>query len=99
MPGIKRKKFFRNKRYNMDEDVCQYYRRYKGKLNNYVEGTSMNYSDLLNDLKMLIDSLNNTVNFIKTYPPKEDVETCLHCDGDMLNHIRVCLHNGGYDND
>ena len=83
----------------MDEDVCQYYRRYKVKRNIYVEGPSMNYSDLLNDLKMLIDSLNNTVNFIKTYPPKEDVETCLHCDGYQLNHIRECLHNGGYDND
>ena len=60
---------------------------------------TMNYSGLLNDLKMLIDSLNNTINFIKTGPSKEDVETCLHCDGDMLNHIRVCLHNGGYSND
>ena len=99
MPGIKRKIFFRNKRLHMDEDVCQYYTRYKGKRCIYVEGTSMNYSDLLNDLQMLIDSLNDTVNFIKTCPPKEDVETCLHCDGNKLNLIRVCLRNGGYDND
>ena len=60
---------------------------------------TMNYSDLLTDLQLLIDSLNNTINFIKTGPSKEGVETCLHCDGDMLNHIRVCLHNGGYSND
>jgi len=58
-----------------------------------------NYSDLLNDLQLLINSLNDTINFIKTDPPKKDVETCLHCDGDMLNHIRVCLHNGGYSHD
>ena len=58
-----------------------------------------NYIDLLNDLQMLVGNLNNTIKFIKTGPQKEDVETCLHCDGDMLNHIRVCLHNGGYDND
>ena len=55
--------------------------------------------ELLNDLQLLIDSLNDTINFIKTDATKEDIETCLHCDGDMLNHIRVCLHNGGYDND
>ena len=60
---------------------------------------TMNYSDLLNDLRLLIDSLNDTINFIKTGATKEDIETCLHCDGDALNHIRVCLHNGGYDND
>ena len=60
---------------------------------------TINYSDLLTDLQLLIDSLNDTINFIKTDPPKKDVETCLHCDGDMLNHIRVCLHNGGYDHD
>ena len=58
-----------------------------------------NYSDLLTDLQLLIDSLNDTINFIKTDPPKKDIETCLHCDGDMLNHIRVCLQDGGYDND
>ena len=58
-----------------------------------------NYSDLLNDLQMLIDGLNNTIDFIKTGPKKKGVEICLGCDGDVLNHIRVCLHNGGYDND
>ena len=58
-----------------------------------------NYSDLLTDLQLLIDSLNNTINFIKTDPSKKDVEACLHCDGDMLNRIRICLNNGGYDND
>ena len=58
-----------------------------------------NYSDLLNDLQMVVDSLNNTIKFIKTGATKGDIEACLHCDGDALNHIRVCLHNGGYDND
>ena len=60
---------------------------------------TMNYSDLLNDLQMIVGSLNNTIKFIETGALKEDVETCLHCDGDMLNRIRVCLHNGGYDHD
>ena len=55
--------------------------------------------ELLFDLQTVIDSLNNTINFIKTGATKEDIETCLHCDGDALNHIRVCLHNGGYGND
>ena len=58
-----------------------------------------NYSGLLNDLQMLIDSLNVTINFIKTGPKKIEVEFWLGCDGDKLNHIRACLHNGGYDND
>ena len=31
----------------------------------------MNYSDLLTDLQLLIDSLNDTINFIKTDPPKK----------------------------
>lgn len=60
---------------------------------------TINYSDLLSDIQLLVVSLNNTIKFIKTGAPKEDVETCLHRDGDFLNHIRVCLHNGGYDND
>ena len=59
----------------------------------------MNYSDLLNDLKLFVDSLKDTIKFIKTGAPKEDVEILLYCDGDFLNRIRVCLHNGGYDND
>ena len=59
----------------------------------------MNSKDLLFDLQLLIDNLNDTINCIETGATKEDIETCLHCDGDMLNHIRVCLHNGGYDND
>ena len=83
----------------MDEDVCQYYRRYKIKRSIYVEGTFMNYSSLLNDLQMLVDSLNDTIKVIETGASKTDIEACLHCDGDVLNHIRVCLHNGGYDND
>ena len=81
-----------------------------------------NYSDLLADLQMLVDSLNDTIEVIETGASKTDIETgasktdievclhcdddvlnhireCLHCDGDVLNHIRVCLHNGGYDND
>ena len=58
-----------------------------------------NYSDLLNDLQLLVDSLNVTIKFIETGASKADIEACLHCDGDQLNHIRVCLHNGGYDND
>ena len=58
-----------------------------------------NYSDLLNDLQMVVDSLNVTIKFIETGALKADIEACLHCDGDALNHIRVCLHNGGYDND
>ena len=60
---------------------------------------TMNYSDLLNDLQMIVDSLNDTINFIKTDPKKTEVEVCLGCDGYQLNHIRECLHNGGYDND
>ena len=60
---------------------------------------TMNYSDILNDLQMLVDSLNDTIKFIETGASKADIETCLHCDGDVLNHIRVCLHNGGYDHD
>ena len=58
-----------------------------------------NYSDLLNDLQMVVDSLNNTIKFIETGALKADIEACLHCDGNKLNLIRVCLHNGGYDND
>ena len=57
-----------------------------------------NYSDLLNDLQMLIEHLNVTINFIKTGQEKRDAEICLRCDGDELNRIRACLHNGGYDN-
>ena len=59
----------------------------------------MNYNDLLNDLQMLVGSLNNTIKFIETGALKADIEACLLCDGDVLNHIRECLHNGGYDND
>lgn len=55
--------------------------------------------ELLFDLKQMIENLNNTIQFIKTDPPREDVETCLHRDGVLLNYIRECLHNGGYDND
>ena len=61
--------------------------------------TMNSYNDLLYDLQMLIDNLNNTIKFIETGASKADIETCLHCDGDALNHIRVCLHNGGYDHD
>lgn len=60
---------------------------------------TINYSDLLNDLQLLVDSLNNTMKFIETGASKAGIEICLHCDGNQLNHIRVCLHNGGYDND
>ena len=56
-------------------------------------------NELIFDIQTVIDNLNDTINFIKTGATKEDIETCLHCDGDALNHIRVCLHNGGYDND
>lgn len=60
---------------------------------------TMNYSDLLKDLQLLVDSLNVTIKFIETGASKAGIETCLQCDGNHLNHIRVCLHNGGYDND
>ena len=59
----------------------------------------MNYNDLLNDLQMLVGSLNNTIKFIETGASKTDIEACLLCDGDVLNHIRVCLQDGGYDHD
>lgn len=65
---------------------------------NYTRKT-INYSDLLNDLQLLVNSLNNTIEFIEAGASKAGIEICLHCDGDALNHIRVCLHNGGYDND
>lgn len=58
-----------------------------------------NYSDLLNDLQLFVNSINNTIKYIETGAPKSMIETCLHCDGYQLNHIRECLHNGGYDND
>ena len=60
---------------------------------------TIDYSGLLNDLQLLVNSLNDTIRIIETGAPKTFIETCLHCDGDALNHIRVCLHNGGYDND
>lgn len=59
----------------------------------------MNIKELLFDLQLTVDSLKDTINFIKTGATIEEIENCLHCDGDMLNHIRECLHNGGYDND
>ena len=55
--------------------------------------------ELLNDLQMLVVSLNDTINFIESGASKTGIEACLHCDGDLLNHICECLHNGGYDND
>ena len=60
---------------------------------------TINYGNLLNDLQLLVNSLNNTIRFIETGASKTDIEACLLCDGDVLNHIRVCLHNGGYDHD
>ena len=60
---------------------------------------TINYSDLLNDLQLLVNSLNETIRVIGAGAPKPLIDSCLHCDGDQLNHIRVCLHNGGYDHD
>ena len=56
-------------------------------------------NELLFGIQMVIENLNDTINFIKTGATIEEIENCLYCDGDMLNRIRVCLRNGGYDND
>ena len=58
-----------------------------------------NYSNLLNDLQLLVNSINDTIKIIETGAPKPLIESCLHCDGYQLNHISECLRNGGYDNE
>ena len=66
---------------------------------NYNDTRKTNYSDLLNDLQLLINSLNDTIKIIETGAPKPLSESWLHCDGYQLNHISECLLNGGYDYD
>ena len=55
--------------------------------------------ELLFDIQTVIDSLKDTKALIMHNASKNATIEYLTVDANLLKHIIICLHNGGYDND
>ena len=62
----------------------------------------MNYNqnkELLFDIQTVIDSLKDTKALIMLNASKNAISEYLAVDANLIKHIIICLHDGGYDND
>ena len=55
--------------------------------------------ELLFDIQTVIDSLKDTKALIMLNASKNAIIEYLTVDANLIKHIIICLHDGGYDND
>ena len=59
----------------------------------------MKNKELLFDIQTVIDSLKETKALIMLNASKNAIIEYLTVDANLIKHIIICLHDGGYDND